>query len=64
MSGLFLGSQFNWAALAKEAYVIYIAVKKLSFYLADGTITIQSDHLPLKSFLQKTTLNAKVNNVE
>ena len=62
VSGLFRGSQLNWAALAKEAYVIYISVKKLSFYLTDAEITLQSDHLLLKHFLLKTTLNSKVNN--
>ena len=33
VSGLFRGSQLNWAALMKEAFAIYISVKKLSFYL-------------------------------
>ena len=37
---LFQGSQLNWAALTKEEYVIYMAVKKFSFYLADATITL------------------------
>ena len=32
-SGFFRGSQLNWAALTKEAYTIYMSVKKLSFYL-------------------------------
>ena len=36
--------------------------KKLSLYLAGVIITLQSDHLPLKQFLQKTPLNAEVNN--
>ena len=31
-SGLFRGSQLNWAAFTKEAYAIYMSVKKLSFY--------------------------------
>ena len=39
-----------------------MAVKKLSFYLDSAHITLQSDHLPLKKFLEKNTLNAKVNN--
>ena len=34
----------------------------LYFYLANATITSWSVHLPLKSFLWKTTLNAKINN--
>ena len=48
ISGLFKGSQLNWAVLTKEVYAIYMAVKKLSFYLAYTTITLCSDHLPLK----------------
>ena len=46
--GLCQGSHLNWAALTKEAYVIHMAVKKLSFYLVDSTITLWSEHLPLK----------------
>ena len=61
-SGLFIGSQLNWAALTKEAYTIYISVKKLSFYLDSAQITLRSDHLLLKKFLEKNTMNAKVNN--
>ena len=62
VSGLFRGSQLNWAALTKEAYTIYMSVKKLSFYFTDADILLKSDHLPLKKFLQKNTLNKKVNN--
>ena len=61
-SRLFRDSQLNWAALTKEAYAIYMAVKKLSFYLDSATITLRSNHLPLKKFLEKNTMNAKVNN--
>ena len=28
VSGLFRGSQLNWAALTKEAYAIYLSVRK------------------------------------
>ena len=62
VSSQFSGSQKNWAALTKEAYAIYMAVRKLSFYIMDAEVTIRCDHLPLKKFLQKQTLNAKVNN--
>ena len=62
VSGLFRGSQLNWAALTKEAYAIYMSVKKLAFYLTDADVLLKSDHLPLKMFLQKNTLNNKVNN--
>ena len=61
-SGLFKGSQINWAALTKEAFAIYSSIKKLSYYLEDSDIILKSDHLPLKKFLQKNTLNSKVNN--
>ena len=62
MSGLFRGSQMNWACLTKEAYAIYMSIKKLEYYLEDADITLRSDHLPLKKFLAKNTLNSKVNN--
>ena len=62
MSGLFCGSQMNWACLTKEAYAIYMSIKKLAYYLEDAGITLRSDHLPLKKFLAKNTLNSKVNN--
>ena len=62
VSGLFRGSQLNWATLTKEAYAIYMLVKKLSFYIDTAKITVKSDHPPLKKFLEKNTLNSKVNN--
>ena len=62
VSGLFRGSQLNWATLTKEAYAIYIAVRKLDHYIQDAEVTVRSDHLPLKTFLHKNTLNTKVNN--
>ena len=62
ISSQFRGSQQNWAALTKEAYAIYMAIRKLSFYITDAERTIKCNHLPLKKFLQKQTLNAKVNN--
>ena len=62
MSGLFRGSQMNWAWLTKEAYAIYMSIKKLAYYLEDADITVRSDHLPLRKFLAKNTLNSIVNN--
>ena len=62
VSGLFRGSQLNWATLMKEAFAIYMSVKKLSFYLTDAQILLRSNHKPLEKFLQKNTLNSKVNN--
>ena len=53
--------QMNWACLTKEAYAIYMSIKKLTYYLEDADITLRSDHLPLKKFLAKNTLNSEVN---
>ena len=39
-----------------------MSIKKLTYYLEDADITLRSDHLPLKKFLAKNTLNSKVNN--
>ena len=53
VSGLFRGSQLNWAALTKEAFAIYMSIKKLLFYLTDAQILLRSDHKPLEKFLLK-----------
>ena len=62
MSGLSKECQLNWACLTKEAYAIYVSIKKLTYYLEDADVTLRSDHLPLKKFLAKNTLNSKVDN--
>ena len=46
ISGLFHGSQLNWAAMTKEAYAIYMTVKKSTFYITGHDVTLRSDHLP------------------
>ena len=40
VSGLFRGSQLNWATLMKEGFAIYMSVKKLSSYLTDAQILL------------------------
>ena len=62
VSGMFHDSQLNWAAMTKEAYAIYMTVKKSTFYLTGQEITLRSDHLPLKKFLNHKTLNNTVDN--
>ena len=62
VSGQVRGSQLNWAALTKEAYAIYMSVRRLSFYITDAEVTSRSNHLPRKKFLNKKTMNSKVNN--
>ena len=39
-----------------------MAVKKLSFYIDTAKVTVKSDQLPLKKFLEKNTMNSGVNN--
>ena len=39
-----------------------MSVKKLIFYLDSAQITLRRDHFPLKKFLEKNTMDAKVNN--
>ena len=48
--------------MVKEAYPIYMMVKKSMFYLTGQEITLWSDHLPLKKFLNHKTLNNTVDN--
>ena len=62
VSGMFCGSQLNWAAMTKEVYAIYMTVKKSTFYLTGQGIMLRSDHLPFKKFLNCKTLNNTVDN--
>ena len=62
VSGLFRGPQVNWATLVKEAYAIYMATRKLHYYISNSDTTIRSDHMPLHQFLLKNTKNVMVNN--
>ena len=62
VSGPFRGPQINWAALVKEAYAIYMAARKLHYYISNSDTTIRSDHMPLRRFLLKNTKNTTVNN--
>ena len=48
--------------MVKEAYAIYMMVKKSTFYLTGQEITLRSDHLSLKKFLNHKTLNNTVDN--
>ena len=42
--------------------MIYMSIKKLTYYLEDADITLRCDRLSLKKFLDKNTLSSKVNN--
>ena len=39
-----------------------MSVKKLTCYLENSEITLCSDHLPFRKFLEENNLNSKVNN--
>ena len=62
VSGLFRGPQINWATLVKEAYAIYMAARKLHYYISNSDTTIRSDHMLLHRFLLKNTKDATVDN--
>ena len=62
VSGLFRGPQINWAALVKEAHAIYMAARKLHYYISNSDTTIRSNDMPLHQFLLKNTKNVTVNN--
>ena len=49
VNGFYCNSQLNWAALTKEAYAIYMSIKKSTFDLTWHEITLRSDHLPSRS---------------
>ena len=62
VSGLFRGPQINWATFVKEAYAIYMAARKLHYYISNLDTTIRSNHMLLRRFLLKNTKNTTVNN--
>ena len=59
--GIYLWS-FDHPLCENCSYAIYMSIKKITYYLEDAEITLRSDHLQLKRFLQWNTLNSKVNN--
>ena len=62
VSGLFCGSQLNWAVMTKRVYATYITVKKSTFHITGHQVTLRTDHLPLNKYLSQMTLNNTVNN--
>ena len=49
ISGPCVDSLKNWATLTKDAYVIYMAFKKLPYYLYNVKVSIKYDHAPTDS---------------
>ena len=62
VSGIFIGSQKNWATLTEEAYAMYMTFMKFSYYLYDTKVTIKCNHAPLQKVLIAYTFNSKMNN--
>jgi transposase InsO family protein len=56
------GAQERWAAMTKEAFAIYMSIKRNDHLLQGASTTVRTDHLPLKRFLLRNTKNDKVNN--
>ena len=55
----FTGTQQAWSATECELYVIYIAMRKLSYMIKGGKVTVRTDHKPL---LEIVTGTAKAQN--
>ena len=67
VSDLFRGSQLNWAALMKEAFAVYMSIKKLSFYLKVNNqameleaFNIQFDYIKGSSNILADTLSCLI----
>ena len=43
----FTGTQQAWSAIEREPYTIYVAMRKLSYMIKSGRVTIRTDHKPL-----------------
>ena len=57
VSGLFCGSQLNWAAMTKEAYAIYMTIKKSTLYITGHDVTLRSVHIAGKDNILADTLS-------
>ena len=59
-SGTFKGSKQNWATLKKEAYSIYMAFRKFSYYLEGAKTILGIDHAPLNKFMEGKILKTQL----
>ena len=59
-------SKYSWAGVLTQSHTTVIDGKSVttdySVAFVSGLLLLKSDHLPLKRFLHKNTLNSKVNN--
>ena len=60
-SHTFSETQTKWSTTEQEAYGVYNAITKWSYYLQGADIIVQNDHKPLNKFLNGKNANNKVN---
>ena len=61
LSHTFSETQRKWSTTEQEAYGVYYAITKWSYYLQGADITVRNDHKPLAKFLNGENTNNKVN---
>ena len=61
LSHTFLETKRKWSTTEQEAYGVYYAITKWSYYLQGTDIIVQNDHKPLNKFLNGKNANNKVN---
>ena len=50
----FTSTQQAWSATERELYAIYVAMRKLSYMIKGGRVTIRTDHKPLLAGMAKS----------
>ena len=53
-------TQVRWSTIEKEAFAIFLALKKLDHYLHGAEFVIKCDHMPLKYVLDAPMQNKKI----
>ena len=61
LSHTFTDTQRRWSTPEQEAYGIYFAIKKWTYYLQGADIIVQNYHKPLAQFLNWKNRNTKIN---
>ena len=56
-----MDTQRKWSTTEQEAYRVYYAVTKLTYYLQGAEDIVHNDHKPLAQFLNGNNANNKVN---
>ena len=61
ISGSFTESQYQWPAITKECFGVFMSIKKCSFYLQNSDLLVHLDHKPLLKIFMSNTDNEKYN---